>query len=479
MEGIQQGGVIMAAQDFNTFNTWKDQWYSLKTSITELEGHYGSWPDFPRKKTILSLLKSLSAFGEDHFKFFYERFSNEALELSPDFPPEFVLSTIIDQVSNDLSVIQQAAERRIVGSPNMIETLAIADKLAYTALQPAIQQGLLQPDTTVLTYFQKSPSIRVIPYANVALIGIPLTCINNPKDFLAIPHEIGHYVFWKGRNKQGERLEAVVKNFADQNIPNPYRRWSEETFADIYGCLVAGPVMALDFQDLSLTFSDKKFSEDDADHPTPILRPSIYAKVLFAKGLEQRNGWAELADSLNDHWIAQREKRTNNPQIIHSKELSESEVATYSITKSQPNEKIIKIERVPVDQAISLGVDLQPKSAEPIDKLIKGILEQLADIQSDWSGDLSGLEKESDVPKLYQRFKDNFPALCASIKVLPPDLNPTANFADVWVEWVKAEGFFGGNPPPPLSETIKFDKWLPVFQASGWTTEGEIDLHGG
>ncbi|NJN55367.1 MAG: hypothetical protein HC804_11780 [Anaerolineae bacterium] len=73
--------------------------------------------------------------------------------------------------------------------------------------------------------------------------------------------------------------------------------WLEEIFADVYGCLVAGPVMAYDFQELSL--DNKDFNEDDGEHPLAAIRPFIYTQVL--RTLEQDNaGFYQNAPQLLD-----------------------------------------------------------------------------------------------------------------------------------------------------------------------------------
>ncbi|HFC11338.1 MAG TPA: hypothetical protein ENJ56_00740 [Anaerolineae bacterium] len=55
-------------------------------------------------------------------------------------------------------------------------------------------------------------------------------------------------------------------------------RWQEEIFADVYACLVAGPVAARKMQDL--LFDNYTLVEDNGIHPVPAVRPFIYTKVL-------------------------------------------------------------------------------------------------------------------------------------------------------------------------------------------------------
>ena len=71
-------------------------------------------------------------------------------------------------------------------------------------------------------------------------------------------------------HEEREKQEKILKGLLIQ--------WQEEIFADIYGCLVAGPAIAKSFQDL--LFDNYTLTESDGVHPIPLIRPYIYAKVL-------------------------------------------------------------------------------------------------------------------------------------------------------------------------------------------------------
>jgi hypothetical protein len=84
------------------------------------------------------------------------------------------------------------------------DTLAVADGLAWSARQ--MFAHYLTNETTVLTYLQPTANVRLMPYAPVAMIGVPITAVryaslpkgetdqqwrvNPSRDFLAIPHEL-------------------------------------------------------------------------------------------------------------------------------------------------------------------------------------------------------------------------------------------------------------------------------------------------
>ncbi|KAA3658863.1 MAG: hypothetical protein DWQ04_23835 [Chloroflexi bacterium] len=257
---------------------WLKRWQALEKAMNSSE---------IQDTTLKSMLACLKAFGEDQIRFFYDGFNNGRLLPSMNHPAENVLSSTLAQVSYDLSAIRQAADQR--RSPKLKTTLDKADQLAQSALNLAIEKGLLEPGA-VVTYFDKSPYIRVIPYAPVALVGIPYTAIESQRDLLAIPHEVGHYVY---RHTSGLAANLLTQIPFD---PPWFYRWLEEIFSDIYGCLVAGPVIGVDFQDLLLDNAVADFTVDDGEHPVDAIRPFVYIRVL------EKLGFKNAAEALDIRW---------------------------------------------------------------------------------------------------------------------------------------------------------------------------------
>lgn len=273
-------------------------------------------------KRIGTTLEYLTWWSEKQFAFFFEGYKNSLLVDSRNYPIEYALSLTVNQTAYDISVLQRAYIQRqpttkdqtsnqgLAGIRDLTgsETLALADSLAYKALQPAINTKLLE-NTTVITYFQKEPKVRVIPYAPLALIGIPYTCRDsdsNVQDFLAIPHEIGHHVFWHGKkNYEGlthkPNLRALIYGELTPYPSTWYTTWVEEIFADIYSTIVAGPVSALSLQDL--LYDNLKFNEDDGYHPVPRIRPKASFKAL------EKLGASKAAKKLETIWDDRIQKR--------------------------------------------------------------------------------------------------------------------------------------------------------------------------
>lgn len=267
------------------------------TNETIVDGRLESSSPIARKADLAQLLERLKGFTSSQLDYFQALAGDNPLLKYP-------AARITSQFLNDLEALERATVQRQPDAPAAYhEILELADQLAYRALQPAA--AWLPEHVTAITYIHKAPMARVVPYAPVALVGIPYTVYLSRssnaleprsnaaplvwRDLLALPHEIGHYVFWharvpvaKGSTERKplfvlltERLKA--KSFAT----NPdTRRWLEEIFADVYGCVLGGPIIALAAQDLQLNRSLSEFTTDDAEHPIPYFRPRIYQQVL-------------------------------------------------------------------------------------------------------------------------------------------------------------------------------------------------------
>ncbi|MBI5302185.1 MAG: hypothetical protein HY868_08615 [Chloroflexi bacterium] len=431
----------MATNGTDKFQVWEERWRALNRAMDETQKLYQVIPvaRFPRKGTICDLFRRLQSFACGQFDYFFSGFKNNTLARSDAFPPEHVLAVILDQVGYDLDVIERVAAQRLTGTQREIETLMDTDKLAWLALKPAIGT-MLGEDTSVLTYFRKSPNIRVVPYAHIAIIGVPYSCTTTPIDLLAIPHEVGHYVFWhRDRGQAGAFRNSIV---ADKN---PVSAWREEIFADVYGCLVAGPVIAFDFQELAKQYSRDDFvSLNDGEHPTPFLRPQIYHKVLKRRG-DDGNQWAAKAENLEKRWKIERGERTKNVGVSHVK---------------------VGRDQIPVDDVVQAGALLN--AAKPVDYIVSQALAELQGVQSDWSGDVA----DQDVAKLGEEFTMRYHDLLQRVDALPPDPDPSADVTNVWNDWKKR---LSDLPRSITTQTSEEPEWKPVFAAAGWTTEGPED----
>ena len=288
-------------------SVWEDRWETLHGVLTDLLGQLEDLValEVPRAKTLLAVVQSLQAFAEAQFAFFREGFGESgAFDLLPsdDFPQEYVFRTTLEQIGHDVALLEQIVQQRLSGRKVLVggeevrvaDRLNQADQLSQLALEPAVRAGLVDK-TAVITYFHKSPSIRVVPYAPVAFIAIPYSSLNRDRDLLAIPHEVGHHIY-----RHGQELHHTL----EQRIPKQptwRRRWLEEIFADVYGAMIAGPVLALSFQDLLLGKAVAEFVTEDGDHPVSFLRPFIYHETLRQMA-QHGHDFAELVADLEAMW---------------------------------------------------------------------------------------------------------------------------------------------------------------------------------
>lgn len=244
-------------------------------------------------------------------------------------PPLHLFRRAFQRIATDHELIQRAVMQRrwnydpADGKYHQSEQavgLLVMDKLASQALAPF--QHLL-PDHAAplasITYFSDTTHIHRVPYTQrFILVGVSYDRISpddsaadqtlTEKNFsafelLAIPHEVGHYLYQHGKLDNGKTFAEVAKKFAG----NPYYRWCEEIFADLYGCIVAGPLSVFSMQAFLASGDQARAWKDDAEHPAPLIRSYILAEILRMlrtadQPAEQRYHFAQLPDELDKKW---------------------------------------------------------------------------------------------------------------------------------------------------------------------------------
>ena len=316
---------------------------SLHGHIQKVVQHLDADSLTHRSMTLRALLQSLSAFGNQQLDFFENLYQGEhSLALSELYPSEYVLNTTLQQIGFDLDVLVRAYSQRALDLGSLTEKdgsqsyLRLADTWTYWALKPVMKWGdsvaaeqQLVAESTVMTYFQKSTNVRLIPYAPAVLIGIPFSAIDNAFDLLAIPHEVGHYIYHNGCWR-GQTVETWLdEQLRSANLPEWAFHWAEECFADVYGCLIAGKHIAESALEMASTASLDEYFEDDGEHPIPALRPLIYAAVMEKlSGLDQeevtdfRSQW----ESLRGQRPLQERLRVHTPSVSAHKLISQAEI---------------------------------------------------------------------------------------------------------------------------------------------------------
>lgn len=435
---------------------WESRWKVVKTTMDHMLTTMEKRGETVRQKTLQSALTALKAFGESQISFFLTGFGPGArvfLEPSTQYPPDYALRITLDQIVHDMNVIVRAWEQRQSdsASPAMRKTLAQADILANNALTPAIQQGLLEP-ATVVTYFQKDTNVRIIPYAPVSFIGLPITCQTVKRDLLAIPHEVGHYVYRYGRVRSGKNegsrfAAALTQRYGHQSSWR--QAWMEEIFADVYGGLIGGPVMALGFEDILSGAPRADFIHDDGEHPVPALRLQIYQAVFAVLKMPE-----PLLKALDERSVAW--------QADHGKPTS------FTAANGET-------------------IDLAQAQGE-IKEMVESMLaDELADLRKTeaWTGKangkngLAGLHKQFE--ELVEATSTDGPAKVADLQLADPQwlaLQSPQNAwqgksvkrklgdTDLWGDLIKAAAKEQQNIILPPSV------WMALLDGSGWATEG-------
>lgn len=233
------------------------------------------------------------------FKYMEDSATKHEKDKTPQ--PLHLYRQCFQHIADDHEIIQRAIIQRRWNEHNntFIESrqayqLMIMDKLAIKAISPFKH---LLPDydkesLAVLTYFSKTTHIHHLPYSRqFVLVGVSYDRIppnSSSKEgtltdesfssfeLMAIPHEVGHFIYRHGKLDDGKTLIEASKQFKN----NAYYKWCEEIFADVYGCIIAGPLSVYSMQAF-LTSGDKERAwKDDDEHPTPIFRSYILAEIL-------------------------------------------------------------------------------------------------------------------------------------------------------------------------------------------------------
>ncbi len=437
--------LIAATSNLEEFQ--KDQidrrWSSLQYAM---EAAYADIRDFPlprdsrtapyAQKALLHLLDNLRAFTGLQIAFFTDRARQDAAPKG--YTNAYAIARTLRQAGIDLSVMTQAAAQRLSAALESDAVFEKADELARWSLEPshAVFTGSSRFTGSRLipiTYFQKSIEIRVTPYASVAFIGMPYWAGDASRvDLMAIPHEIGHYVYWNAHPAGGSCIyNAMSRKLREAGFTKTElthaAHWQEEIFADVYGARVAGPMITLSFQDLQMWLCDDDFFEDDFEHPPAFLRPYGYSRTLKHIGLD---AWSTALDA---RWALLSRKP---PRAV----------ARAKASMQRAIEQVADIANALLDAGgfdagLSARVaQLLPAMTKPEDAHASGLLYEA------WRKLVDGMQTS---PK--------------------KDLQPMDWSADAWRRWHAQLVMDDERANPEHPGSLQDREWFAALTAGGWT----------
>jgi hypothetical protein len=213
------------------------------------------------------------------------------------------------------------------GDPQMRMFLQLADELAWSCYRPVLDvagpkarrepplvflNGGLSPYTLSRDEaFQAEPVPgealsggawdKVLQHLPIPVIGIPWYQTVHLPDLPVVAHETGHAV------EQDFGLgDILLSNIGRQLQGTPgterlahWKAWSNEIFADVWGCLTAGPAFVsslMDFLALSPELVENEIATEQGKYPTAQLRIQICLTALH------RLGFGKEIPKLREPW---------------------------------------------------------------------------------------------------------------------------------------------------------------------------------
>jgi hypothetical protein len=207
----------------------------------------------------------------------------------------YALRRVINQISGDVFVLHGIWDQYTPEhNTKALEAIKIGNRLSAHVWQAA--KNYLPNTEPPLTYVRPTAGARIIPYGFVPLIGFPPSAISIDQDYLAIPHEFGHFLYWRGE-VGGVRLQDKLFASLDWTHPDWLRRWIEEIFADVVGTMLGGPAAALSLQDMMQEKAGNLFVRDDEHYPVAAMRPFVVLAVC------QAMEWQNAYEGLRKQWV--------------------------------------------------------------------------------------------------------------------------------------------------------------------------------
>ncbi len=206
----------------------------------------------------------------------------------------------------------------------------------------------------------------------IPVVGVPWDQVSHLPAVLVLGHEVGHIV------EADFRLEAGVKQMlknaleqrqADETRTEAWNEWLGEIFADLYGCLAAGPAFAgalIDFiaKGKQAICSEAKIAPGWGRYPTDFLRVRIILKALELMGFDQTPAAVEY-----------RELWANYSSGMHQAYTDDAPVIVEALLKGKHpvlgNKSIMEIFSFSKDQQEAVGTLVEKFSDTPLNTIVE------------------------------------------------------------------------------------------------------------
>ncbi len=321
----------------------------------------GDWP-FAADNLCAEAIAGFRKFSEKYYNYFEQIINNQEFDRNQT-TADRLRARFLQAINDYWSPLGEvAAQRRVQPYYDLLNEIteqaqAYLDKLSL---------GL----PGVLVYFNKVTSIKYCPYARIAFIGTPYTQLIF-KDVMAIPHELGHYLYWnlggslsevrQRHQRIKEGAAPVLKKVPELQQLDPAEgaaaegmvlSWLEETFCDVVGTRLDGVGFIESLQSLikgSASNADELTENDDC-HPPLCIRPFVRKHAHHLNGGTSPVDWDDFF------------KGTFRIESVRSLELEAPPPNIESLMMKMPKKALVEMlmsEESPMETALpslQLGV---------------------------------------------------------------------------------------------------------------------------
>lgn len=428
----------------------------------------------------LSAERSFANFNDWHRHKFVETEFGDGIVISGAFA-DYALRRVISQFSKDVLALHDIWAQTATIDAISTNTIGVRRE-ANLNLARNVQRtfAMFLPTTgEPWIYLRSSAGTRLIPASNQSLISVPPTALLVPSESLTIPHEYGHYLFWRGKCPSTladdgptllrDRLHARLQNSIEGQALSPTvgLAWREEVFSDVVAVLFGGPVVVRSLMQMMKEKVGRLLIKDNGHHPIPAARPFAAFAVIARVSSE------DTASSLRNEWTAYLEAR-NEGQPVEDFEL-----------------KLDAQDEDGLSLTSTLGVlraDLKVVAEAIVDLLVdEGLdLEACLSRWSDCGDVVQAVGKLTEPPAVTSETTENDPSPTIKSRSWADTIHAAmpaqtdgrqafggAVFADR--QWAldklslsQAAAPTGGHVPV----TLTFDEWVSVLALGGWGDAG-------